>query len=145
MEETVAVGSPGEGRSGDDRLMAQRSPTYTTRERVVVIVALAAPIAWQVLAVVIVIWKTPVFARLFAGLGTELPFTTQAFFAARPFLWLVPLAFAGLSFDVLRRRDFPARYFVVVFIAAILVALVMQAWMVQAMYAPMYEILDKIG
>jgi len=120
-------------------------PTYTKRERIVVIVALAAPVAWQVFAVVIAIWKAPVFAQLFAGLGTELPLATQAFFAARPFLWLVPLAFAALSFDVLRRRDFFPLYFAVVFIGATLVALVMQAWMVQAMYAPMDEILQKVG
>ena len=120
-------------------------PTYTRRERVVVIVALAAPIAWQVFAVVIAIWKGPVFARLFAGLGTDLPVSTQTFFAARPFLWLIPLAFAGLSFDVLRRRDFSPLYFVVVFIGATVVALVVQAWMVQAMYAPMDDILRKVG
>jgi len=118
---------------------------YTQRERVVAIVALAVPIAWQLVAVFLAIWKAPVFAKLLIGLGTELPLTTRAFFFARPFLWLVPLAFAGLSFDVLRRRDAPPLYFTVVFVGATVVALVLQAWMVQAMYAPMYQILERIG
>ncbi|HXT19426.1 MAG TPA: hypothetical protein VN811_06310 [Thermoanaerobaculia bacterium] len=89
-------------------------------------------------------WKTAVFARLFAGLGAELPLSTRAFFVARPFLWLVPLAFAALTFDVLRRRGAPWLYFIAVFIAATVAALALQAWMVQAMYAPMDEILQKI-
>ena len=142
MEEAVAAGSSPDGRPG--ARTATALPTYDKRVRVVILVALAAPIAWQVVAVVLAMWRTAVFTRLFAGLGTELPLSTKVFLAARPFLWLVPLAFAGLSFDILRRRNTAPLYFVVVFIAAFVVALALQAWMVQAMYAPMNEILPKI-
>jgi hypothetical protein len=120
-------------------------PAYTTRERVVALVALAVALAYQIYAVVVAIWKAPVFAQLFAGLGGELPFITRAFFATRLFWWLVPLAFAALSFDVLRRQDPSLRYFVLVLAGSALAAFSMHTWLVEAMYAPMYEILRKIG
>lgn len=120
-------------------------PGYTTRERVVALVALSAALLYQIQAVVLAVWKTPVFAQLFAGLGGPLPFITRAFFAARSYLWLVPVCFAALSFDVLRRRDPSLLYFVLVLAGSALAGFAMQAWMNEAMYAPLYEILRKIG
>lgn len=118
---------------------------YTPRERVVALVAFSIALAGQVLAVVLAIWKAPVFAQLFEGLGGELPFITRAFFATRLFWWLAPIVFGLLSFDVLRRRDPSRAYFTVVLVASTLVAFSLHAWMVQAMYAPLYDILREIG
>ena len=120
-------------------------PPYTVRERVVGTVALSAALLYQVYVVAAAIWKAPVLAQLFAGLGGPLPFITRAFFASRPFWWLVPLAFAVLSGDVLRRRDPSLRYFTLVLAGSALAALSMQAWFVEAIYAPIYEIVRKIG
>ena len=120
-------------------------PAFTNRERFVALVALSAPVAWQAFVVALALWKAPVFAQLFAGLGGELPLVTRAFFASLPVLWLVPLAFLGLSIDVLRRPSAPFPYFITVLVGSTLVALSLPAWIVGAMYAPMYEILRKIG
>lgn len=120
-------------------------PSYTTRERTVALVFLSAALAYQIYAVVLAMWKAPVFAQLFAGLGGSLPFITRAFFSTRVFWWLVPVVFVALSFDVLRRRDPPLSYFVLVLAGSALAAFFMHAWLHEAMYAPLYEILRKIG
>ena len=118
---------------------------YTPRERVVALVGFSVALAGQVYAVVLAIWKAPVFAQLFAGLGGELPLITRAFFATRPFWWLVPLVFGLLSFDVLRRQAPSLTHFASVLVASALTALSMHAWMVEAMYAPLFDILHQIG
>jgi hypothetical protein len=116
-------------------------PSYTTRER---FVALSVALFFQVYAVILAIWQAPVFAQLFAGLGGPLPFITRAFFSTRAFWWLVPVIFAALSVDVLRRRDPPLIYFILVFVGSALAAFSMHAWLHEAMYAPLNEILRKI-
>ncbi len=120
-------------------------PTYTNRERIVALVALCFALIYQIYAVVAAVWKAPVFAQLFAGLGGPLPFITRAFFLTRLFWWLIPIAFAALSFDVLRRPDPSLRYFVFVLVGSVLAAFFMHTWLVEAMYAPMYRILRNIG
>ena len=118
---------------------------YTTRERIVALVALSVALLCQIYAAMIAVWKTPVFAQLFAGLGGPLPFITRAFFATRIFWWLVPTAFALVSVDVLRRRDPSLLHFVLVLVGSALAAFMMHAWIREAMYAPLFEILRKIG
>jgi len=119
-------------------------PGYTTRERIVALVALSMTLIYQIYTVVLAIWKTTTFAQLFAGLGGDLPFITRAFFATRSFWWLVPVVFAALSVDVLRRREPPLIYFALVLVGSALAAFLMHTWMTEAMYAPLYEILRKI-
>lgn len=118
---------------------------YTTRERIVALVALSLVVAHQAFSVALAIWAAPVFAQLFAGLGGPLPLVTGIFFATRPLWWLVPVAFAGLSADVLRRPDPSLRHFALVLGGAALAAFFLHVWLIQAMYAPMFEILRKIG
>jgi hypothetical protein len=120
-------------------------PIYTTRERIVALIALSIALVFQIYVVIIAIWETPVFAQLFAGLGGELPFITRAFFATRAFWWLAPVVFAALSVDVLRRRDPPLIYFILVLVGSTLASFAMHAWIHEAMYAPLYDILRKIG
>jgi hypothetical protein len=90
-------------------------------------------------------WYHGTGLRHVAGLGGSLPFVTRAFFSTRIFWWLVPVAFALVSFDVLRRRKPSLLYFVLVLAGSTLAAFTMHVWIREAMYAPLFEILRKIG
>ena len=119
-------------------------PAYTTRERIVALVALSLAVIYQIYVVVWAFWKTPVFAQLFAGLGGPHPFVTRAFLSTRLYWWIVPVVCGALSFNVLRRRDPSLLHFVLVLVGSTLAAFLLHAWIVEAMYAPLYEILEKI-
>ena len=55
------------------------------------------------------------------------------------------VGFGLLSFDVLRRREPPLLYFVLVLVGSTLAAFSMHAWIREAMFAPLFETLQKIG
>jgi hypothetical protein len=117
----------------------------TSRERIVAIVALAAPIVWQLYAVTSAIRSGPVARNLFAGVGAPLPMVTRYFFASYPYWWLAPAAFAGLSYDVLRRHDPPLSYFSFVLVTSVIASLALHVWVTEAFFAPIFSILQKIG
>lgn len=117
----------------------------TTRERTLAIVVLSTILAFQVYAVILAFWQAPTFMKLFAGLGGPLPLVTRSFLASYPYWWIAPLVFALMSFDLLRRSDPPRWYFAATVSAAAAIAFGMYAWMREAIYAPLFEILDKIG
>lgn len=118
---------------------------YTPRERVVATVALSLAVLAQLHAVALANFRAPEFAQLFAGLGGELPFVTRFFFATHRLWWLAPLVSGYLSFDVLGRRDPSMKYFAGVLVATVALAVALYTWLVEAMYAPLFGILDKIG
>ena len=61
-------------------------------------------------------------------------------------LWIVfPLLSAALIADVLRRRTPSVRYFGLVLAAVILTAMLLQAWLYEALYSPLFTILEQIG
>ena len=114
------------------------------RQRITTIVVLATSLLWQLYVVVTAFRHAPDFRKLFAGLGGPLPSMTRLFFATYLWWWLVPVGFAILSFDVVRRRDPPLRYFAAVTGGAVLVGFVLCAWMYEAFYQPLFSILDAI-
>jgi hypothetical protein len=117
----------------------------TSRQRIVAIVAFAAPILWQMYAVVSAFRQAPALKKLLSGLGDEIPLVTQYFYALYPFWWLAPVIFAGLSLDVLRRHDPPLVYFSSVLVASVISSLVLHAWLYEAFFAPLFSVLEKIG
>ncbi|MFY9826110.1 MAG: hypothetical protein WAM82_32390 [Thermoanaerobaculia bacterium] len=115
------------------------------RQKIIAIVAFAAPIVWQLYAVVLALRHATLFKSLFAGLGGPLPLVTNAFFLAYPYWGLVPILFVVTSWDVLRRRNPPLPYFSSVLVASYAAALLLHAWLQEAFFAPLFSILQKIG
>jgi hypothetical protein len=120
-------------------------PSSQDRRRFAEIATLAAALLWQIYVVVSAYRHAPRFATLFAGLGGPLPFVTESFLATYRFWGLLPLLSAALIADVLRRRNPSARYFGLVLTAVLLTGFLLHAWLYEAIYAPLYTILDKIG
>lgn len=114
------------------------------RQRITTIIVLGTSIAWQIYVVVTAIRRAPSFEKLFTGLGGPLPLITRSFFATYLWWWLIPVGFAILSFDVIRRRDSSLRYFTSVTIGAVLVGFALCAWLYEAFYQPLFSILDAI-
>jgi hypothetical protein len=115
------------------------------RRKIMVAVVFGVPIVWQLYAFISALRHAPVFASLFAGLGGPLPLVTRSFFAAYPFWWVLPVLFTALSFDVWRRDNPPLPYFVAVLVASTVSALALHAWLNEAIFAPLFTILEKIG
>lgn len=109
------------------------------------IVTLSAGLLWQLYVVITAYRQAPRFEVLFAGLGGPLPLVTRSFLATYRFWGLLPLLFAALTVDILRRRNPSLRYFGLVLAAGFLSALVLHAWLYEAIFAPLNTILDKIS
>lgn len=120
-------------------------PDPLDRQRISAIVALAAALAWQLYAVVSALRHAALFRSLFAGLGGPLPPVTRYFFATYPYWVILPILFALLSVDVLRRQRPSLPYFTCVLVASVVSALTLQAWLYEAFFAPLFTILEKIG
>lgn len=115
------------------------------RERIVTAVALATLLLWQTYAVYQGFRFAPNLARLMAGVGEPLPWATRSFFATYRAWPLVPLAFGGLSLDLFRRKEPSEIYLVLLLIGGAMAALVLQAWVHEAFFAPLFTVLEKIG
>jgi hypothetical protein len=115
------------------------------RPKLLAVIALAAPLAFQIYAVVLAFRHAPTFRALFDGLGAPLPLLTRCFLASYPYWVLVPLAFALIAADILRRPQVSTSYFATVLGGSFAVALALHAWLQEAVYAPLYSILDKVG
>jgi len=115
------------------------------RESITASLGLGAAILWQLYVVLLAYRNAPIFRDLFSGLGGQLPLLTRAFFASYRFWILVPVLFAVLSRDLLRRRDASLQYFAIVLGASLLAALALQAWMNEAVFQPLFSILKAIG
>jgi len=120
-------------------------PDPLDRQRVSALVALGAALAWQLYAVVSALRHASAFRSLFAGLGGTLPPVTRYFFASYPYWVILPILFAVLSVDVLRRQNPPLPYFTAVLVASVASALTLHAWLYEAFFAPLFTILEKIG
>ena len=108
-------------------------------------VVLAAAIAWQIYEAAMALYQAPQFIPLFHGIGLELPLVTRSFIASYRYWWLVPLLFAALSADVMRRRAKPLLYFSAVLTLSVATALTLHAWLYQALSRPLATILEKVG
>ena len=107
-------------------------------------VALAASIAWQLYAVALARWYAPRFRELFEGLGAPLPSITLLFLASYPYWFLVPLLFAVLALFAIRRQPPSVAYLGALLAMSFASALALHGWLQEAVYAPLYAILDKI-
>ena len=115
------------------------------RERIVTAAALATLLLWQGYVVIQAFRFAPNLERLMSGLGGSLPFVTRSFFATYRAWAVVPLAFAGLSFDLFRRKEPSEIYLVLLLVSGATTALVLQAWVHEAFFAPLFTILKAIG
>jgi len=119
--------------------------TLSRREKAMAGVVLATALAGQAYAVVVAVRDAPTFVSLFSGLGEPLPAVTRAVLGSYSYWWVLPVAFAGLSLDVLRRRTPSLPYLVAVLAGSFATALVLHAWTREALFAPMLGILRQIG
>jgi len=117
----------------------------SSRERVVAAVALLAAFLWQVYVVTQAVRQASIFLPLFAGLGSPLPSTTTFFVSTYEHWWFLPAVFALLSLDVIRRPQPSLLYLAAVLGGALGTALVLNAWLQQALMAPMIQIIRQIG
>jgi hypothetical protein len=78
------------------------------------------------------------------GLGAELPPITRSFVVTYPWWFLAPLICAALSMDILRRRQPPAAYVLVVVFVTMATGFVLQAWTNEAWFAPMLHLIRSI-
>lgn len=115
-----------------------------TRERIATAVYLGAALLWQAYVVLTAYRNAGTLRTLLAGIGGRLPAVTHNFFATYRFWPLVPLVFALLAADILRRPKASRLYFAVVLVAAVLAALFLQAWLNEAWFRPLYVILQAI-
>jgi hypothetical protein len=114
-------------------------------QRVVTTLALAAPILWQAYVAVSAFRVAKELGLLLSGFGASLPFVTRSFLATHRGWIVVPVLFLGLSLDLLRRPHPRPLYVGAVLGSSLLAALVMEAWLQQALFAPLFSILEKIG
>jgi hypothetical protein len=120
-------------------------PTALRRHRLTLAGVLAVALAWLVYVVSSGLRNGRSFSILLEGLGGPLPTVTRTFFATYPWWWLLAVGFALLSVDIVRRPEPPVRYFAVVLAATLLTAFGLLAWMYEAVFQPLTDILQKIG
>jgi hypothetical protein len=120
-------------------------PSLLGRHRLTLALVLGVVFAWLVYVVVAGQRNGRTFAVLLEGLGGELPAITRSFFATYRWWWLLAVAYALLAVDVVRRRSPPPRYFAIVLATMLLTAFGLLAWMYEAVFQPLTDILEKIG
>ena len=121
-----------------------RQASLPGRYRLAVGLLLAVVFAWLLYVVVAGLRNGRTFSVLLEGLGGPLPAVTTAFFATYRWWWILAVAFAALAVDVARRPDPPPRYFAVVLATMLLTAFGLLAWMYEAVFQPLTDILQKI-
>lgn len=115
-----------------------------TPQKVIAGITLTAALLWQLYAVFLAVHEAPRFGPLLSGLGMEPPLITRAFFASYRYWVAIPAGFALLSIDLLRRHEPRIAYFSSVLAGSFGSALILHAWLQQALSAPLADILQKI-
>lgn len=113
------------------------------RERLASAVFLSTALLWQLYTAWLAFRNAPFLRPLVASLGPRIPAVTQNFLALYKLWFAIPLLFALLSADVVRRERAPLAYFAAVLIAAVGAALFLQAWLNEAWFRPLVVILGS--
>jgi hypothetical protein len=115
------------------------------RERWAAGAVLGAAIAGQSYAALLAARYPSVFERLFAGLGAPLPMVTRTFLATAQWWPAVPVLFALVGVDLLRRRQPNLFHYAGVLLVAMAATVGMLAWIHEAFFAPAFSILQAVG
>jgi len=104
----------------------------------------AIGIAWQFFVITRGLRYGPELQPLLQGLGVIPPFLTRSFLASYRWWALAPVLTALLTADVARRAHPPLIYGSAVLVGSLLAGLVLQAWMIEAWFAPLLAIMARV-
>jgi len=116
-----------------------------SRERAVMIGVFSAGVVWQVYVVIAAFRYAPEFNRIFESMAVELPLITRALFATYRFWVVVPIVFAALSAHALISTRVSVWYVGALAFACVLAGFVMQAWLFEGYFTPLFAIVKQIG
>ena len=121
------------------------TPSVVAPSRLTLAVLFGVLLAWQVYVVLAAIHHGLVLSALLSSLGTTLPAITRAYLATLMYWPGVPLVSVLLAADVLRRPTPPIKYsgFALLFVAG--AGFTLQAWASEAWFAPILELMRKLG
>jgi len=105
----------------------------------------SATIAWQVYVVISTYFHAATFAKLFKGLGAELPPLTRLFFATYRWWFLVPVAFIALFVVRLRGPQTTRWQTAALLGGSLLAGFALQAFATEALSGPMFSLIEQIG
>jgi len=123
----------------------QPTPGIPTSARAAIIGAIGAALIFQVYVVVSAWWRVPEFENMFRGMGVEVPIVTRALFATNRFWFAVPLIFFIVAADLFRKPTRAAVYVGIVTFAAFAAGFALQAWLNEGCFAPVIQIIHKLG
>lgn len=89
-------------------------------------------------------WHGPTFRDLLAGLGAPLPAKTALFLASFRWWALLLLLFGAFAIDILRRPKVSLVYLLLVAIGTVVTAILLHAWMYEALSQPLTNILKAV-
>ena len=112
--------------------------------RAVFLTTAAIGVAWQVFVITRGLRYGPELQPLLQSLGVIPPFLTRSFLASYRWWALAPVLTALLTADVARRARPPLIYGSAVLAGSLLTGLVLQAWMIEAWFAPLLAIIVRV-
>ncbi len=113
--------------------------------RIPITVALTVTAVWQVYIVAVAFRMAPVLENLLAGLGSELPTITGSFLGSYRFFVLLPAATAGAALVALRRESLGPWQSALLVGLALGATMALHAWINEAFFAPVLDLLRTIG
>jgi len=108
-------------------------------------VLLGVLICWQVYVVVAAIVHSLPLGALLSGLSAEPPLITRVYLRTALFWPLAPVLSAVLAVDLLRRPAPSAFHSTAVVLVIAVLGFAMQAWANEAFFAPLLELMRKVG
>ena len=125
-----------------DKMETDTRPVVTPRT--VFLTTAAIGVAWQVFVITRGLRYGPELQSMLQGLGVTAGFLTRSFLASYRWWVLAPAVTAVLVADVARRTRPPLLYGSVVLAGSVFAGLVLQAWMIEAWFAPLVAIIVKV-
>jgi hypothetical protein len=110
------------------------------------VLAVFVPILLYQIYIVFTAYKTSTaLERLLLGLGAELPAITRSFLSSYKLFALIPAISLFVAIDIYRRTERTVLYFSIAIFVSLLAAFLMQAWINEAWFTPIFTLLEKIG
>ena len=118
---------------------------FPSRPRAALTGIFVATIAWQVYVVFTAFRYAPRFRNLFDALGAELPLITRSLVATYRFWIAIPAIFTLLAIRAIRNHDTSATHVGVLAGLSAGTGFVLQAWLHEGYFAPMFDLIRQIG
>jgi type II secretory pathway component PulF len=120
-------------------------PEATNRERATLTGAFAAAIAWQLYVAIAALRYVPRFSELFTSLGAEVPLPTRLLLLTYRGWVLVPVVFTVLAIRAVQNETSTPRSLGVLVAVCGFAALLLQAWLYESCFGPMFELVPQVG